>query len=211
MTYRRCNSDDTYMIITRAPLTFNLAREKQVRRKIDITVPYGFIRVRKGCKATSDRVTLNGVYEQGSSQHKIHNNALSILQTYNISNLKIWEPFKANMPNLRGVVRLPQKLKHFKEVPVEQFLEGQLGQVRPMEVRPFSWCGYCLITLGIVTSVVMGILIYHKWDDTIAGCLPDARKKSGDRGARASVRYSSDPGQDMAEPPSPEECRSHTR
>ena len=115
-------SDDTYIIVTRAPLTFNLACEKQVRRKIDITVTYGFIRVRSGCKATSDRVTLNGVYEHWSS-HKIHNNALSILQTYNFSKLKIWQPFKANMPNLRGVVRLPQKLKHLKEVPVDQFLE----------------------------------------------------------------------------------------
>ena len=82
------------------------------------------------------------------------------------------------MPNLRGVVRLPQKRRHLKEVPVEQFLESQLGQVRPIEVRPFSWWGYCLITLGIVTSVIMGILIYHKWGDTIAGCLPDARMKS---------------------------------
>ena len=39
-----------------------------------------------------------------------------------------------------------------------------------MEARPFSWWGYCLITLGIVTSAVMGILIYHKWGDTTAGC-----------------------------------------
>ena len=114
------------------------------------------------------------------------------------------------MPNLRDV-RLPQKLKHLKEVPVVQFLESQLGQVRPMEVRPFSWWGYCLIILGILTSVVMGILIYHKWGDTIAGCLPNASMKSGNRGARASVRYSSDPSQEMAEPPSPEECKSHTR
>ena len=203
-------SDDTYIIITRTPLTFNLACEKQARRKMDISVPYGFIRVRKGCKATSDRVTLNGVCEHGSS-HKIHNNALSILQTYNFSKLKIWESFKANMPNLRGVVRLPQKLKHLKEVPVEQSLESQLGQVRPMEVRPFSWWGYCLITLGIVTSVVMGILIYHKWGDTIAGCLPDARMRSGNRGARAGFRYSSDPGQQMAEPSISEECKSHAR
>ena len=110
------------------------------------------------------------------------------------------------MPNLRGVVRLPQKLKHLKEVPVEQFLEGQLGQVRPVDVKPFTWWAYCLITSGIVASVVMGILIYNKWGDTIAGCLPDARMKSGNRGARASVRYSSDPGQEMVEPPSPEEC-----
>ena len=40
-------SDDTYIIITKAPLTFNLACEKQMRRKIDINVPNGFIRVRK--------------------------------------------------------------------------------------------------------------------------------------------------------------------
>ena len=57
----------------------------------------------------------------------------------------------------------------------------------------------------------MGILIYHKWDDTIAGCLPDARMKSGNRGERASIRYSSDPGQETAEPPIMAECKSHTR
>ena len=57
----------------------------------------------------------------------------------------------------------------------------------------------------------MSILIYHKCGDTIAGCLPDARMKNGNRGTRASVRNSSDPGQEMAEPPSPEECKSHTR
>ena len=57
----------------------------------------------------------------------------------------------------------------------------------------------------------MDILIYHKCGDTIAGCLPDARMKSGNRGARASVRYSSDPCQEMEELPSPEEYKSHTR
>ena len=147
-------------------------------------------------------VTFNGVYEHRSS-HKIHNNALT---NHNFSNPNIWEPFEANMPNLRRVVRLPQKLKHLKEVLVEQFLEGQL-----VEVRPFSWWGYCLITLGIVTSVVMGILIYHKWGDTVAGCLLDALMKSGNRGARARVWYSSDPCQEMAEPPSPEGCKSYSR
>ena len=35
--------------------------------------------------------------------------------------------------------------------------------------------------------------------------------KSSSQGTRASVRYTSDPGQEMAEPPSPEECKSHTR
>ena len=105
---------------------------------------------------------------------------------------------------------MPQKLKHLKEVPIERFLEGQLCQVRPTEVRPFSWWGYYLIILSVVTSVVMGILICHKWGDTIAVCLPDARMKSGNQGARTSVRYSSDPGQEMAEPPNPVECESHT-
>ena len=190
-------SDDTYIIITRSPLTFNLACDEEVRRKIVISVPYGFVRVRKGCKATSNKVTLTGTYEHGSS-HKIHNDALSMLQTYNFTNLKIWEPFRTNMPNLRGVVRLPQKLKHLKEIPIEQFFEGmnQLGQVRPMEVRPFPWWGYCLTALGIVTSVFMGILIYNKWGNTIAGWLPAVRMKSGSRGTRADVLYSSSPDQD---------------
>ena len=61
-------------------------------------MPYGFIRVRKGCVATSNKVTLAGSYEHGSS-HKIHNDALDMLKNYNFSNLKIWEPFKVKMPN----------------------------------------------------------------------------------------------------------------
>ncbi|MCG7882404.1 MAG: methyl-accepting chemotaxis protein [Candidatus Thiodiazotropha endolucinida] len=199
-------SDDTYIIITRVPLNFNLACENEIRQKIDIAVPYGFIRVRKGCKATSDRVTLTGVYEHGSS-HTIHNNALSLLQSYNFSNLHIWEPFKTDMPNLKGVVRLPQKLKHLKEIPVDQLLEGmnQVGQVRPLKIQPFPWWGYGLIILGSVTSVIMGILIYHKWGNAIAGCLPAACRESGSRGARAGVLYSGDPGQEMAEISSAEE------
>ena len=40
-------SDDTYIIIIRTPLTFNLACDKQVRQKTDNTVRYVFIRVRK--------------------------------------------------------------------------------------------------------------------------------------------------------------------
>ena len=45
----------------------------------------------------------------------------------------MWELFKVKMPNLRGVVRLPQKLKHLKEVPLEQFFEGlsNRGHIRP--------------------------------------------------------------------------------
>ena len=143
--------DDTYIIITRTPLTLNLACDDAVRQKIVISVPYGFVRVRKGCVATSDRVTLTGTYEHGSS-HKIHNDALDMLKNYNFSNIKIWEPFKIKMPNLRGVVRLPKKLKHLKEIPLEQFFEGlsNLGHIRPAENKPFPWWGYCLITFGIV-------------------------------------------------------------
>lgn len=187
-------SDDTYIIITRTPLTLNLACDDTVRQKIVVPVPYGFVRVRKGCVATSDRVTLTGVYEHGSS-HKIHNDALDMLKTYNFSNIKIWEPFKAKMPNLKGVVRLPKKLKHLKEIPLEQFFEGlsNLGHIRPASNKPFPWWGYCLITFGVVTLVSMSILVYCKWGDTIAGWLPAARGNGGGRRARASCLYASDP------------------
>ena len=187
-------SDDTYIIITRTPLTLNLACDDTVRQKIEISVPYGFIRVRKGCVATSNKVTLAGSYEHGSS-HKIHNDALDMLKSYNFSNLKIWEPFKVKMPNLRGVVRLPQKLKDLKEVPLDQFFEGlsNLGHIRPAVNKPFPWWGYCLITFGIVTLVSMSILVYCKWGRVLAGCLPTARGNGGGRGARASCLYRSDP------------------
>ena len=38
-------SDDPYIIITRTPLTLNLACDDAVRQKIVISVPYGFVRV----------------------------------------------------------------------------------------------------------------------------------------------------------------------
>ena len=81
---------------------------------------------------------MTGTYEHGSS-HKIHNDALDMLKNYNFSNIKIWEPFKIKMPNLGGVVRLPNKLKHLKEIPLEQFFEGlsNLGHIRPAETNLF--------------------------------------------------------------------------
>ena len=88
-----------------------------------------------------------------------------MLKNYNFSNIEIWELFKVKMPNLRGVVRLPQKLKRLKEVPLEQFFEGlsNLGHIRPAVNEPFPWWGYCLIIFGIVTLVSMSILVYCKW------------------------------------------------
>ena len=64
-----------------------------------------------------------------------------MLKNYNFSNIEIWEPFKVKMPNLRGVVRLSQKLKHLKEVPLGQFFEGlsNLGHIRPAVNKPFPW------------------------------------------------------------------------
>ena len=86
-------------------------------------MPYGFARVRKGCVATSDRVTLTGPYEYGSS-HKIHNDALDMLKNYNFSNIEIWEPFKIKMPNLRGVVRLPKNLNILRKSRWNSSLKG---------------------------------------------------------------------------------------
>ena len=87
-----------------------------------------------------------------------------MLKNYNFSDLKIWEPFKVKMSNLRGVVRLPQKLKHLKEVPLEQLFDGlsNLGHIRPAVNNPFPWWGYCLIIFGIVPLVSMSILVYCK-------------------------------------------------
>ena len=69
-----------------------------------------------------------------------------MLKNYNFSNIEIWELFKVKMPNLRGVVRLPQKLKHLKEVPLDQFFEGlsNLGHIRPAVNNPFSLVGILL-------------------------------------------------------------------
>ena len=114
-------------------------------------MPYGFVRVRKGCVAISDTVTLTGTYEHGSS-HKIHNDALDMLKNYNFSNIKIWVPFKIKMPNLRGVVRLPKKLKHLKEVPLKQFFEGLSNQSRSHQ------------TCSKQTFSLMGIFFDYIWN-----------------------------------------------
>lgn len=113
-----------------------------------------------------------------------------MLKNYNLSNIEIWEPFKVKMPNLRVVVRLPQKLKHLKE----QFFEGlsNLGHVTPAVNNPFPWWGYCLITFGIVTFVSMSILVNFKWRNAIAVWLPTARGNGGGRKTRASCLYASD-------------------
>lgn len=88
------------------------------------------------------RVALTGGYEHGPS-HKIHNNALSMLKTYTFTNLKMWEPFRTNIPNLRGIVRLHQKHKLLDEIPIEQFFEGMnhLGLVRLFGGPTFSLMG----------------------------------------------------------------------
>lgn len=187
-------SDDTYIIITRTPLSLNLACDDTVRQKIDVSIPYGFVRVRRGCIATSDKVTLTGTYEHGSS-HRIHNDALNMLQNYNFSNIKIWEQFKSRMPNLKGVVRLPGKLKHLKEIPLEQFFEGlsNQGHLRPMANKTFPWWGYVALALGIGILVTLTIFIYCKWGNTVAGLLFSASGNGGGHRTRASCLYTSDP------------------
>lgn len=94
-----------------------------------------------------------------------------------------------------------QKLNHLKKIPIEQFFEGmnQLGQVRPMEVRPFPWWGLLFDSSRNCNFIFVGILIHHRWGYTIAGWLSAARMKSRSRGTRSDVLYSSSPDRDPKE------------
>ena len=105
-------NDDTYIIITKTNMHVNLACGQDVRTKLTINPPYGFIRVRKQCTATSDRVTLTGVYEHGS-MHRVNDKALMMLRQYNFSTLEIWKQFKTitSGPVENRTIRIPEKLK----------------------------------------------------------------------------------------------------
>ncbi|MEW8544194.1 MAG: envelope fusion protein [Candidatus Thiodiazotropha sp.] len=158
-------SDDLYIIITRSRLSINLACENSIRTKINIDPPYGFIRVNKQCTATSDRVTLTGVYEHGSS-HKINEDALLKLESYNFSSIRIWDQFKQPLSLISGPIKVPSKLKPLEEIPVDQLIDRlhQLGQIQlEKEGKKFPiWAGI-LIGLVILFFVVLGIVWYRRW------------------------------------------------
>ena len=179
-------NDDTYIIITKTNMHVNLACGQDVRTKLTINPPYGFIRVRKQCTATSDRVTLTGVYEHGS-MHRVNDKALMMLRQYNFSTLEIWKQFKTitSGPVENRTIRIPEKLKTMGEIPIEHLVEGlnQLGQVRPKDRTKFPvWVGI-LIGSGTLLVLVIFVLAFRKWGyyKLISLIRPHAKKGSGSK------------------------------
>ena len=174
-------NDDMYIIITKTIMHINLACGQDIRTKLSINPPYGFIRVRKQCTATSDKVTLTGVYEHGS-MHRVNDKALIMLRQYNFSNLEIWTQLKTSVIN--QTIRIPEKLKTMGEISVDHLVEDlyQQGQVRPKAERKFPiWVGV-MIGLGVLLLLIIGIMAFQKWGYKLISLIrPHAKKGPGSR------------------------------
>jgi hypothetical protein len=156
-------ADGVWVITTHKQLTFSVVcNDKKISSyAIQIAPPLGIINLNNSCSAFSDYLNLLPFYYAESEYHII-GSVMDLMGNYNVSNIRLWEPFNAVLRKV-NLTELPKKLKDIEQISMDNLVNriSELGEIEEFYQLP-QWM-YIIIVLAIVFSGLIGIILYKKW------------------------------------------------
>jgi hypothetical protein len=141
----------------------------------DITAPVGLIELGQSCSASSDYITLTPYY-RGVSKYIATDEIKALFNGYDSSNMQVWQPFLAAMPNYSGTA-LPSELKGMTEIPMNHLIEKLRNLEEVTMIDPWPFWVYMLIGGGILLGIILLLWFWWTFRIQIKTMITSARGK----------------------------------
>ena len=124
-----------------------------------ILPPLGVIRLKNGCQATSNLISLPPIYELKSRSNTVIRSQLDILEKMSRNNFSLWEPIEKAGTNWNLTWDTGQ-LDKIKEIHIQDLIEKLNGLNKPQinEDIHWSWSIYIFILVGIPVFISITII-----------------------------------------------------
>ncbi|CAG2230956.1 unnamed protein product [Mytilus edulis] len=185
-------SSGSWLVTTNRPLDFAIACQNS-KYKTTLTKrifpPINILTLNETCTATNDFMTLLPFYNQQSKFTSTDDSFIRIINNYDLTSKKLWEPFHQSFPKF-NLTKLPKELDQIKEIPMDDLISQlkSLGQITEDSELP-NWV-YTLIYLFGALLVGIAMFIICKYRRKVRFCLScSARRGGGEKVMNFAAKY----------------------
>jgi hypothetical protein len=153
-------TDGQWIVSTKERINFAIVCDRSLLHRmatstVTVDPPIQVVQLDMACSATTDTLTLPPYYHD-ESKYNISNSLNQFTYTFNLSTIKLWEPFHSALPNFT-IDDLPKKLQNIKHFPMDSLI-AELRSTNNIPQLNDDWPIWVDVIMGAV--IVLGVVLF---------------------------------------------------